>query len=151
MPVVVGQLDDAHASKVADALKKITDSSTLVVVSSDFTHYGRNFDYVPFRTYIEANLKKLDLGAFDKIKTKNPSEFASYLRTTGATICGEAPIRILLNMLPGNAGVELLHYTTSSAESGDFSPLRQLYFRRSLRAMGLPAGKRGRGFSLRPG
>lgn len=121
VPVVVGQLDDAHASKVADALKKITDSSTLVVVSSDFTHYGRNFDYVPFRTDIEANLKKLDLGAFDKIKTKNPSEFASYLRTTGATICGEAPIRILLNMLPGNAGVELLHYTTSSAESGDFS------------------------------
>lgn len=121
VPVVVGQLDDTHASKVADALKKIVDESTLVVVSSDFTHYGRNFDYIPFRTDIEANLKKLDLGAFDKIKTKNPLEFASYLRNTGATICGEAPIRILLNMLPGNASVELLHYTTSSAESGDFS------------------------------
>ncbi len=121
VPVVVGQLDDTHASEAAAALKKITDDSTLIVVSSDFTHYGRNFDYLPFHANIEANLKKLDLGAFDKIKTKDPLEFAAYLRKTGATICGEGPIRILLNMLPGNADVELLHYTTSSAESRDFS------------------------------
>jgi AmmeMemoRadiSam system protein B len=40
---------------------------------------------------------------------------------TGATICGRAPIALLLCMAQ-EAGVraELLHYTTSGAMTGDF-------------------------------
>ena len=121
VPIVVGRLDGDTAKKAAEALKRITDHETLVLISSDFTHFGENFDYTPFRTNIEENLRKLDLGAFDWIRKRDPAGFAAYLHKTGATICGEAPIRILLSMLPETARVELLHYTTSSAESRDFS------------------------------
>ncbi|MBQ6597217.1 MAG: AmmeMemoRadiSam system protein B, partial [Lentisphaeria bacterium] len=69
IPVITGQLDAEAARKTARALAPFLSPSTLVVISSDFTHYGRDFDYVPFRDNIAENLRKLDLGAFERIRT----------------------------------------------------------------------------------
>lgn len=121
VPIVVGQLDSEYAKKIAQSIASGLTPSTLVVVSSDFTHFGRNFDYVPFRDNIPEQLRKLDLGAFELIRDKNCAKFSKYLAETGATICGEAPIRILLEMLPDNADVRLLKYATSADENGDYS------------------------------
>lgn len=121
VPVIVGQLDAATIQKIAGVLAKLITPKTLVVISSDFTHFGRAFDYTPFRSDFAENLKKLDLGAFDLIQKKDCSAFQKYIEDTRATICGETPIRLLLQMLPEEAKVSLLHYTTSSANSGDYS------------------------------
>ena len=121
VPVIAGQMDRAAVRRAAEALSGCLTPSTLLVVSSDFTHYGRSFDYVPFRENIAENLRKLDLGAFERIQSGDAEKFTRYIEETGATICGEVPIRILLEMLPRGASVQLLHYSNSAAENQDYS------------------------------
>jgi AmmeMemoRadiSam system protein B len=40
VPILVGELSDADRAKAAEALRALADEKTLIVVSSDFTHYG---------------------------------------------------------------------------------------------------------------
>ena len=49
------------------ALEPLIGSATLVVVSTDFTHYGPRFSFVPFTTDVPGRLKELDMGAVDCI------------------------------------------------------------------------------------
>ncbi len=121
VPIVCGQLDEAGARNIAATLLENIDAETLVVASSDFTHYGRPFGYVPFEEDIERNLESLDMGAYKMIEQRNLPGFLEYVRSTGATICGRSPIAILLAMLPGDARVRLLDYTTSGHLTGDWS------------------------------
>jgi AmmeMemoRadiSam system protein A/AmmeMemoRadiSam system protein B len=121
VPIVCGQLGEAAARRIAATLLDHIDEETLIVVSSDFTHYGRTFDYVPFQDDIQENLRNLDLGAFREIEDKNLSGFMDYVHNTGATICGRSPIAILLAMLPAEAKVQLLKYDTSGNLTGDWS------------------------------
>ena len=121
IPVITGQLDAAAVKRTAQALTPFLTASTLVVISSDFTHFGRDFDYTPFHDNFAENLRKLDLGAFELIRPGRADDFAAYIAKTGATICGEGPIRILLNLPAENMKVSLLKYATSSDESRDYS------------------------------
>ncbi len=120
VPLVVGQLDDAAVREAADCLLAELDSNTLVVASTDFTHYGPRFDYVPFVTNVAENLRKLDLGAFEFIQRRDPNGFRRYIERTGATICGRDPVAVLLAMLPPEAEVRLLKYDTSGQITGDW-------------------------------
>ena len=120
VPVTLGQLDDGALSRAAAALSPLLDEHTALVVSSDFTHYGSNFGYIPFRTNVEANLRKLDGGAVEKILAGDAGGFAAYCAETGATICGQDPIGVLLRMLPEKFKARQLAYDTSGRSTGDF-------------------------------
>ena len=120
VPLVCGQLDDHAVHEAAAALRAEMDPDTLLVVSSDFTHYGPRFDYQPFTTNLEENLRKLDLGAFGFVEQKDCRGFRTYVRDTGATICGHDPIAILTAMLPPESKVKLLKYDTSGHLTGDW-------------------------------
>ncbi len=121
VPIVVGQLEKETIKKVAKILLENIDKETLIVVSSDFTHYGKAFGYVPFNNDIENNLKALDMGAFRYIEDIDIDGFLDYIENTGATICGRYPIAILLSMLSEHTKVHLLKYQTSGHISGDWS------------------------------
>ncbi|MEW6745800.1 MAG: AmmeMemoRadiSam system protein B [Planctomycetota bacterium] len=121
VPIVVGQLDSETARAMADVLLGLIDADTIVVASSDFTHYGARFGYTPFRDGVEENLRKLDMGAFAKIEQRDAEGFASYVEETGATICGRDPIRVLLHMVGPDWKAELLKYDTSGRMTGDFA------------------------------
>ena len=121
VPVITGQTDPDHIRKIAKMFTAFLTPETLVVISSDFTHFGKGFGYVPFKNDFAENLRKLDLHAFSFIQEKNCTGFTKYVADTGATICGEAPIRILLEMLPKNAEVSLLKYSTSAEDNADYS------------------------------
>lgn len=121
LPVIVGQCSADTLKAAAFELKPLLSNQTLVVVSSDFTHYGANFDYRPFRENIRENLKKLDTGAFEWIEQKNPERFRAYIEKTGATICGAQPIELLLYLLPEECECSLDAYYTSGDVTGDFS------------------------------
>jgi AmmeMemoRadiSam system protein B len=92
VPILVGRLDAGDAEKIAAALREYLTPSTLVVVSSDFTHYGQSYGYVPFTEDIEQNLRKLDLGAADLIVGKDYDGYVKYMRNPAPTICGRFPI-----------------------------------------------------------
>ena len=121
VPFIVGTMDAETIIKAAGALRPILDNDTLLVVSSDFTHYGRDFDFEPFDRDVRANVEKMDLGAFECIREKDFRKFMAYIGATGATICGRNPLAVMLALVPPNAEFEKLHYETSSDESYDFS------------------------------
>ncbi|MCX5758527.1 MAG: AmmeMemoRadiSam system protein B, partial [Candidatus Hydrogenedentes bacterium] len=119
IPIVVGQLDKDTAQSMARILAGLIDPETLVIASSDFTHYGSNYDYVPFKDNVFDNLKKLNMAAWDCIQRKDVGAFEKHLETTGDTICGQCPIRVLLSMLPGDSAPHLLQYDTSGHMMND--------------------------------
>lgn len=121
VPLLVGSMDYASVLKAAAALKPLLGRDTLLVVSSDFTHYGSDFDFEPFDKDVRAQVEELDRGAFECIADKDVKKFMAYIGATGATICGRNPIAVMLALSPPDATFELAHYETSSDASKDFS------------------------------
>ena len=121
VPLVVGELSVNDYAEAARVLSPYLDDNTIVVASSDFTHYGYRFGYLPFKENPRDNLKKLDGGAIKKIIAKDFQGFITYVDETGATICGTRPIGIILKMLPTKAQGTQLDYYTSGDLTGDFS------------------------------
>jgi len=120
LPITLGQLDAATREQVAKALQPLMNDQTALVVSSDFTHYGPQFGFVPFRTDIEAKLRELDGGAIQTILSGDAAAFEAYCEDTGITLCGRDPIGVLLRMLPPDFTAKELAYDTSGSGMGDF-------------------------------
>ncbi len=121
LPVIVGSLSTRAADALAAALKPFLADDVLLVVSSDFIHYGSDFDYEPFPQDTEAKTRALNLDAADAIRLRDTARFERIVDESGATICGREPIRAALRMLPDGCTGAMLHYATSSDESRDFS------------------------------
>jgi len=121
IPIVCGQLTANSAAKIGKQLLPLLNEETLFVISTDFTHYGRSFDYVPFEDKIKHRIHELDMGAFDLIRERNQEGFIDYVETTGATICGIGPLSILLSILSDGASVDLLKYENSGDLTDDWS------------------------------
>jgi AmmeMemoRadiSam system protein B/AmmeMemoRadiSam system protein A len=122
VPVLVGQLLQGDYPAAAELLRPLLDDNTLVVVSSDFTHYGPRFGYQPFPDNEDtpARLEALDSGSLGYILDKKPQGFLDYKNRTGTTICGYQPIALLLHLLPADSEGELVTYATSGQLTGDF-------------------------------
>lgn len=111
--LVCGQFGVAEAREAGAALRNLLDDQTLVVVSTDFTHYGSNYDYVPFTQDIQKNIEALDMQIFAALAEKDLPEFHKRLERTGATVCGRDPLMLLLAMLPKQSVVTRTGYDTS--------------------------------------
>jgi AmmeMemoRadiSam system protein B len=122
IPIIVGQLSINDYETLANIIKKEIDENTLIVVSSDFTHYGPNYSYVPFPLdeNTRQNIENLDKGAIDRIINIDFDEYQKYLTKTEATICGRNPIGLLLKILPKDTKGELVHYYTLGDITGDY-------------------------------
>lgn len=121
VPLLFGYLKDDDFDKVAKSLKPYIDKRTLLIVSSDFMHYGDRYGYIPFRNNVEENIKKYDEAAFNEIISINFDNLMNYKKETGSTICGFIPIAALMKILPKNSKGQLLMYDTSGRQTGDFS------------------------------
>ena len=111
--VVCGQFDATNLLSAAAAFRELLDDRTLFVASSDFTHYGANYGYVPFTKDVQKNLETLDMGIFDLFVRNDVTGFMKHLDETGATVCGRDPLSFLLAMMPSDAKVERTAYETS--------------------------------------
>ena len=119
VPVVVGHLSAEERKSAAAALSGLLDGSTVLVASSDFTHYGEAYDFVPFKEDVPKRIKELDMGAIEKIKALEARGFLDYCEETSATICGREPIALLLESLPKESEATLVEYYTSGDLTGD--------------------------------
>ena len=117
--VICGQFDAQNLVTAAAAFRQLLDAGTLVVASSDFTHYGANYGYVPFTQDVEKNIETLDMGVFSLFEKKDLPGFIKYLNDTGATVCGRDPLAFLLAMMPEDARVEKTSYDTSGKQLND--------------------------------
>lgn len=120
VPIVAGRCSPKQIRKAGTILRGLVDNETLVIASSDFTHYGPRFGYMPFTENIPQEIKKLDTGAYKQIAAIDCEGFLEYKRRTGATICGYVPVAILLCLLADSTRAHLVHQTTSGEITGDF-------------------------------
>ena len=123
VPLLCGEMWPEEVAEIAARLAAaVPHEGTLWMVSSDFTHYGEDFGYVPFRRDVLARVEQLDHGAIEAILRRDATALREYLRATGATVCGADAIGILLSLLPhlGSAwGTHLLEYTQSGRLAHD--------------------------------
>ncbi|MGA2194153.1 MAG: AmmeMemoRadiSam system protein B [Bryobacteraceae bacterium] len=140
-PLYVGRMDAAARERAAGQLAALWRPGTVFVASSDFTHYGRNFGHVPFPpdSEIAERLRVLDHEYIDAAGSLDSALFLETLAQHDATVCGAAPIALLLDTLrrlPGEPVYEYtLDYQTSGDRTGDFKHCVSYaalgYFRRS--------------------
>lgn len=122
VPVLVGQMEGEDYRTAATLLRPLANEDTLVVVSSDFTHFGPRFGYTPFALDAETpkRIRALDDGAIDRILAADTAGFLDYRSETGITICGYRPLALLLHMLPKSARIQRVAYATSGELTGDW-------------------------------
>ncbi len=127
VPVYVNRLDAEARRLAAHRLASLVAPGTVLVASSDFTHYGREFSYQPFPAdeLIEGRLRDLDESAIEAAGTLDPGEFLRVLHSTGSTVCGYDPVSLLLETLrclgeQEEIFQETLDYQTSGEITGDF-------------------------------
>ena len=117
IPILVGRVSENEVSELAAAIRPFWDKQTLVVVSSDFTHYGPRFGYTPFMATtvkeLEQQLSTINMEAAELICAGDTAGFSSYTNRTGDTICGRMPIMVLLSLLSDDYHGKVLHYSTS--------------------------------------
>ena len=121
VPLVVGSLQEQDYEAVSQALKPLCDAETLLIASSDFTHFGPQHHYVPFTRDLRENIARLDQGAIDLILQRDRKGFLAYQEATRATICGFRPIGLLLGLLPADVQGRLVRYTLSGDLTGDYT------------------------------
>jgi len=125
VPLYIGQLTGEQRTAAARALRGLIDGRTVLIASSDLTHYGRDFGYLPFQLdhSTPERLRALDSAALAAAGSLDPALFAGELSRSGATVCGAAPIRLLLETLGGlpiETFQETLDYDTSGALSHNY-------------------------------
>lgn len=122
VPLLVGQLSDAECTAAARTLLPLLDEQTLLVASSDFTHFGPGFRYQPFRDNVAENLRKLAEQAAAPLRRCDYDGFVAHLESTGDTICGRGPIRLLLRALSMQGGADGARaaFDTSGRITGDW-------------------------------
>ncbi|MCX5758450.1 MAG: AmmeMemoRadiSam system protein B [Candidatus Hydrogenedentes bacterium] len=126
IPILVSDFLDYHKKTdrdaidaVAEYLRPCLDDQTLLVVSSDFTHYGNNFSFRPFKENIVESIEALDKEAFRLILTRDFRGFVQYIDDTRNPICGKNAIAIMMRLLPKTAHGQLLAHEISARTTGD--------------------------------
>ena len=122
VPLLVPSLSAAQRRKATTALASLATEDTLFMVSTDFTHYGATYGYVPFTENLPAALEELDSGAILKILAADPAGLLEYGRTTGITMCGlEAAVVALEQGFPDRYEGALIDYSRSGDRDGEYS------------------------------
>jgi len=126
VPVLVGRLEQKDYAPLAGVLAEVVDQDTVVVASSDFTHRGPNYSYeLPAGPgTLKERLSRLDQGSIDRILRLDRKGLLAHARETGTTICGLAPVSLLLELLSRQKGPPSAHvvsHYTSGDVTGDWT------------------------------
>lgn len=120
IPISIGDYDYPYCKKIGESIAML-DEDICVIASSDFTHHGHMYNYVPFSKKIKDNIKKTDLTSIELIKNLKTKEFLKF--SEDKTICGVGPIAILMETMK-NKGVKkgrLLDYYMSGEILDDYT------------------------------
>ncbi|MBP5320737.1 MAG: AmmeMemoRadiSam system protein B [Kiritimatiellae bacterium] len=102
---VCGRIDADRLLEMADAVRALLDAKTLVVVSSDFTHFGANFGDLPSLAREGEHPQGDALSTFELFAAGDLQGFLKHLRLAGHTMCVRDPLPLLMAMMPEGAKV----------------------------------------------
>lgn len=120
VPLLCGPPEAVDVGAVAAALAPLLDDRTLLLASSDFTHYGSHYRFRPFTERVPERLREWLTGAAGRVADRDLAGFERHCRETRDSICGETPIRIVLATLAAR-GQPVTGQVLSTALSGDLS------------------------------
>lgn len=119
VPLIIGKITSPEMlPSLASSIKSVMEPGDIILVSTDFTHFGRFYNYVPFDTDISANILKLDCEAYSYLKDRDIKGFIQFKKRTGDTICGYTACLLLLALLPEDSQARVLDYYTSNDMMG---------------------------------
>ena len=125
VPLVMGSFGNDQMGMCVRALSRLVDAETLLVISSDFTHYGDDFSYTPYGKGGGENVRRqvaaADAEAFSFIAKGDAAGFAAFVKRTGATICGHVPIEMALRAFPAGTQMVQRKYATSGDDGSGYS------------------------------
>ncbi|MGB9625981.1 MAG: AmmeMemoRadiSam system protein B [Phycisphaerae bacterium] len=123
VPLYVGQMAPGDYVAAAEALLPWLDDRTLLVASSDFTHFGPDYDYQPFREDVPKRLRELADDAAAAIRRCDVDGFLDHLDRTGDTICGRGPITLMMRALSMKGGADAVRAAIdmSGGMTGDWT------------------------------
>ena len=121
VPLLVGEMGAEQMGMAARGVARLAgEGGTAVAVSSDFTHYGDDFGYAPWgvRDAAEARRRaaECDAEAWGFAERGDADGWRNFVRRTGATICGAAPLELALRALPKGTRLERKGYAQSGPE-----------------------------------
>ncbi|MEM2784779.1 MAG: AmmeMemoRadiSam system protein B [Candidatus Pacearchaeota archaeon] len=122
-PIVVSESDYDSCKKFALKLSSLikNNDEILVLASSDFTHYGYSYGFLPFMPdeNLSKKLKEFDKKAIDEILKLDSYGF--YEKASKTTICGMAPIVVTIEIckLLKKKPKLLCHYTSADIMKSD--------------------------------
>jgi len=127
VPIVLSLDSYSECTELAKELEKTAKKlkrKICVIVSSDFTHYGPVYGFVPFSGNsgeVKKKMHEIDRKAISFIEQLKSKEFFEYSKNT--TICGAPAIAVAIELCRrlGSKKASLLKYTTSGEISGDYS------------------------------
>ena len=127
VPITLASYSYAECCELARNLQTIVKQlkrKVCVIASSDFTHYGFAYDYVPFsgtKEEVKKKLYDLDKKAIELIESMKAEKFLQLSRDM--TICGAEAITVSIKLckMLGAKSAELLNYYTSGDVSGDYT------------------------------
>lgn len=99
VPLIFGHMDQEQLHDVANAIQQFVDDSTLLIATTDLTHYGSVFNYLPFISNITQNITNLDGRVIQALQNIDDRSFSKIIKETGVTICGSMPVSCLLSLL----------------------------------------------------
>lgn len=116
VPLIMGS--EANYKKAAETVIRTANEEKkriIIIASSDFTHYGFSYGFVPFQTNVKENLYKLDKEAIKLVEKLDAAAFLDYIKETEATICGSNAVAAAVETAKMMRAKEarLLQYYTS--------------------------------------
>jgi len=104
IPLLVGRMSTEDYVQAAKSISPLLDHDTLLVASTDFTHFGPQFGYTPFSDELPKKLRELGDQAAAPLLKCDYDGFVDHLAQTGDTICGRGLVTLLLRILSMRAG-----------------------------------------------
>ncbi|NIP85831.1 MAG: AmmeMemoRadiSam system protein B, partial [Planctomycetales bacterium] len=123
VPLLVGGMETEDYVVAAKAIAPLIDDETLLVASTDFTHFGPNFGYRPFTDDVPNKIRDLGDQAAAPILLCDVDGFVDHLTKTGDTICGRGPVTLLLRILSMQGGAHAVRaaFDTSGNITNDWT------------------------------
>ena len=122
VPIIVGHLSTAQARELGQQLRQSLTDEDLVIISSDFLHYGDNYGFVPFGAPVLENIRKYDERTIQAISKLDSASFEDFARDYPHSACGINALRVLEFAFENTgAVVKELAYDTSGRKSNDDS------------------------------
>ena len=125
VPLFVGQLNVRERETAATALIELLTNGTVLIASSDFTHYGRSFGFVPFPLDSETprRIREQDMETIRAIAALDLPEYRERLRRCPESLCGDFPVSLLIETLRRfrtHVVSHILDYAQSGEMTGDY-------------------------------